>query len=322
MSGRGPLCTHRNSIRRGAFAAAASVAVLGWAPTAGAVPTHPSAGGKDVVPKGTPYAAEVRITINGTAKLSQDITDNGYSDCSYDGGPSTTVDNEHYELNWKATFPHVTVPVATKEELGRAYRRLHVEPKPTADGTGGLTGGSFNVSGRVPYQDQAGCPGTPYSSGGSIADPDRPYASQDVVHIHKTDVDALGFFLSGGAMRATPESYEVPDGYGGTQTQDVLTGLGSVESQVPPNPADTDGDLVEKHPIADWNAVALSKRVGFYHGLVHEQSLPASGSYKGNLDCGSVTDFGKTTCQVLWDYEYDMTLHLIALHKTRNDYPR
>ncbi len=95
-----------------------------------------AAKGTSNLPAGFPYAAEIQATIEYDGTYSYETR--GYERCgvSQDGSEIIIPGTDYGTLHIQRTlrFSHITVPVATKKELGAATAHLAVKPTVTTKG--------------------------------------------------------------------------------------------------------------------------------------------------------------------------------------------
>lgn len=121
--------------RAAGIAAIAVLAVIAFA-LPGAAPAGAAAKGRDKLPAGFPYAAEIQATINYDATYTRDTTATVSCGTSAEGATVTAPVRTHETVHIDRTlyFSHITVPVATPRELGKAAGRLGLEPTVTTRG--------------------------------------------------------------------------------------------------------------------------------------------------------------------------------------------
>jgi hypothetical protein len=100
------------------------------------------------IPAGTPYAAEVRIVLTTRTTAAVTNTSTVTDDC---GASQPSTGTQSIDMRARVTFRQVTIPLLTKAELGKAYKRLHVRPTATSAGPATGFNGKFLASGTGPY---------------------------------------------------------------------------------------------------------------------------------------------------------------------------
>jgi hypothetical protein len=307
---------------RAALALAATVAATGLTtPPLGAAPAPAT-----VVPKGTPYAAEVTTKISGWSYFTVTRKETIKSVCEAQSAVFTS--EEKLNFTWDASYPQVTVPVATYQQLGKAYARLHVDPTPTADGTGGLSSGNWIVNGQAPKEAggaaKTDCSAQKYSAEGLF----KTKSPKATVQTQLSSVGDLGdpgpadvvvslFDLSGASMYATPASWTDPSG----ATTDVMDELDDVSGHVP----QPEVHQVHDDGLVSWDALVLANAPQAYAPLISANVVtigPLTDS--GTVSCGKSHPNGTTesTCSLHYAVEYFVKLYKHFLYVTQRAYPR
>jgi hypothetical protein len=278
-----------------------------------------------VVPKGTPYAAEVITRVTGQESVEVDYRQTVKNVCEAKSSKSSY--DEHFTFTWDATYPQVTVPVATYQQLGAAYKRLHVQPTPTADGTGGLDHGSWGVYGATPPASSTGkkdCTPVGYSRFGHLSlDPNKPTVSMKLSSAPQLgdkgppDVTVSIFNLSGdGTWKSDPEKWTDPGG----GITDMAEEVGAVDSDIP------QPEVRQAHDIGylSWNALVLADAPQEYAPLVNEPSVTLHLADKGTFNCGGGAGNGvsQSSCKAQWSLEYEVKLTKRFLYYSKAAYPR
>jgi hypothetical protein len=285
-----------------------AVALLAFAPSALAQtkpkPCHPS----DCVAKGTPYAAEVTMTADQTIDAS--VTDNTTfeGDCNAGDHYDTAVQSLSgtWSWNWHVIYPHVTVPVASRAELGAAYKKLHVQPTPTSDGSGGITDGSYAVSGSGTADPANSCEVKPFQGSGTIASVGRPtFFQQD-------EANASVFQLVyADDINGSPLTYQDETG----QSHDAMNDLVDYWDAANPDSSQFAESLYQGISLED---------VGAFDELVHNSDavLKGNGGRQGQ-DCGT-SDDGTVARSCSFDdgFTWSIDFHKIRLYKTKRNYRR
>ncbi len=267
--------------------------------------------------KGTPYAAETTASVIGTADVHfvHDQTTNNVCEAE----PSKSNLEQTYMLDWTAKYPHVTVPVADSRELGRAYRRLHVQEQPTSSGKGGLMLGDYDINGGGPPTEEGGqaaggsdCTVKPYGQKGSFKSTGKPgFTRMDVKDFFNARRHL--FFFAMPPLTADPPSYT--DSLG--NVVDVYGALSDAVNLVP-EPANL---LLAK---GGWNTVPAEFSIGELKGLRRHSTvrLPAN-TYTGTHDCSAESNAeGSDVCSVNWTFKWTVVLHRRFLYRTKRAYRR
>ena len=270
------------------------------------------------LPKGTPYAAEVSAEITGTVKMSQDFDNVTQNVC--EDKPDHVAEHEQFLLNWKARYPHITVPVAGKAQLGKAYARLHVPVTPTSSGTGGLAGGGYEIDGTAPTTDQT-CDQVRFTGSGKMETaPFDPLVNERNVLVDDMAGGAkprtIFGFLLGTVDSARPATVTKPRGAG--ESDDVATAFRGLEDTLPPPAVDT-----YNNPPPTYNSLALDLPFERFRPLLKHATLTVPIADAGTIDCGrSDPGISTSTCTDKYDYAYTVVLHRKFLYKTVRAYPR
>jgi hypothetical protein len=292
--------------------AVAGVAML--APSA-LLPASAAAGSHGVLPKGTPYAAEVIATIGGESHIVRAVTATTFNVCEAE---SQIADGEdEYDFRWKARYPQVTVPVASAEQLGRAYKRLHVRVQPTSDGRGGLTEGTFHFSGHSPPTNEGNqgaggsdCAKQPFDASGTFTATHPTFA--DLTYKAFEGPRRLFDFDLGSIDSAAPAAFTLPDG----SQADPLANLSEDAEAVPTTPA-----VLNVPP--EYDSVPASFDISKLMRLAHSPSITIYRRTSGSHDCGTpADDFGELKCGVEWNYQFRVKLTRRFLYRTKADYAR
>lgn len=272
--------------------------------------------GAKTVPKGTPYAAEVTAEVTGTVTITRD--QDGRTENVCEAEPQLASRHDSYTLNWKARFPHVTVPVAGSKELGKAFKRLHVPVQPTSDGTGGLAGGGYSIGGSAPTAGDK-CDAHRYEASGRLTGAPLPpgVGERNVTVVDdgtKVKRTLVGFYL--GTVDAADPA-KIPDGDPNT-SDEVSTLFSSTLGALP----DAPGDLLNNLPPRA-NGLTLDVSYAEFRPLLHRSSVSIDVADAGTTDCGRV-DPGIATlvCSTRRDIRYTVKLEKKKLYETVRAYPR
>lgn len=308
MSPRGD----RKAVRVALAAAVAGVAMLTAAVSPGAAA---ASRGHGVLPRGTPYAAEVIATIGGESHLTSSVTATTFNVCEAE--PQVSDHEDDYDFRWQARYPQVTVPVADAEQLGAAYKKLHVRVQPTADGTGGLTEGTFHFSGHSPPTNEGNqgvggsdCAKQPFAAAGAFT-ATHPTFADLTYKAFEGPRQAFDFDL-GSIDSAAPASFTMPDG----SQADPLSVLDQDAEAVPATPA-----VLNIPP--EYDNVPASFDIAQLRKLAHSPSVTIYSRTSGSHDCSTPTDdFGALQCKVEWNYQFRIKLTRRFLYRTKAAYAR
>jgi hypothetical protein len=268
-----------------------------------------------MLPKHTPYAAEVQALVSGHTSIDYSDTDTTFKVC--EGDSATTSKHAVFDFDWSARYPQVTVPIADARELGKAATKLHVRQQPTAKGKGGMKSGTYTISGEAPptsgnAQASGGsdCTEVPYSTNGSwIGSP--PFFEERSLH------DAFGskvfYFVLSEIFDATPNDYAMPDG----TPMKAVDDLRRIEGMLP-----DEADVLEAHPT--YNSVPVDFPIDKLKTLAHSATLAIPTiNWKGSRDCSSgESDVDNDTCTLSWDGFFTVTLKKRFPYYTKRAYPR
>ncbi|MGH2876543.1 MAG: hypothetical protein ACRDNS_18840 [Trebonia sp.] len=271
------------------------------------------------VPKGTPYAAEVIATITGTSHLTYQDNYTLFLVCEEQSAVTDT--QQTFDFKWSVRYPQVTVPVATRAQLGRAWKRLHVRPQPTAKGTSGAERASYEITGDAPptadgNQGAGGsdCTDQAYSGSGLFV-AGRPIFG-DLTFEQVEGPRQVFVFDLGDVFDAQPVSYTMPDGSEG----DPIVDLQNVVDHVPIKGMRMLGDT----QAPGYNTVPAVFPIDVLTGLVHRPriALPAI-NRSDSRDCGTPSNgVSLDVCTVTWAFHYNVTLTRRFLYRTKRAYAR
>jgi hypothetical protein len=277
-----------------------------------------SASAKGVVPKGTPYAAEVKLVVEGDVHLADHhaMVENGI--CS--GGANTPTFNDYasFGFAYKITYPQVTIPVAGRKELGKAYRRLHVRPTPTAKGKVNSWTAGDQFSGNGPSQADL-CQSVNYDNPAGTLTGGQPSFAQVVQNRNGQKVDEWTLQVAPN-LRADPPLWYQADG----SEEDALNSFQLAQGYVPQDPTFDHSDPGVSPLEALY--VALIDDPEAFRPLIHNphHAMQTSGHYAGDTACEGEPDIndasGSSTCSVTWDYRDDVTIISHFLYRTKRAY--
>lgn len=270
--------------------------------------------GARTVPAGTPYAAEVKLVIEGEAHLAAAYSHTEDNVCDTQSQKDSQMDS--FGLKLKVVYPQVTVPVAGPKELGRAYGKLHVKPTPTAPGRAIASRGAYSIFGDGPSSNDT-CDSVEFNNNGDLS-AHRPTFIQGSIDQGRDD----GFdFLLAPELSADPADWA--SSFGG-RTIDVMN-----QEQVDENLVPADRKLAESSPgaaLAGMADIQLLDDVEAFRPLLTspQHAIQAYAKYSGEKDCAQPGEPGveTSTCTVDWDWGYDITFHLLHVYKTRRAYPK
>ena len=232
--------------------------------------------------------------------------------------PQTESDQSDFVLRWRVTYPQVTIPVAGAPELGAAFKRLHVPVTPTSNGTGGLQGSTYSISGMAPSQNGL-CDSVPFDTAGSLqGDGSKPSIQEINSPLPEGATRTLVGLSLGDLGSASPAKL---DNYHGGHTDDVLTQANLAFMAVPAPAGD---GLGLKNPEPSWNLLTLDEPYTTFRPLLRQSSVAFNLPAQGSKDCGTTTDPGvsSSTCALSYTIGYRVILHKRMLYRTRRAYRR
>lgn len=291
----------------GRLVALAAVGALGIASAASAAN----------LPKGTPYAAEVKAYITGAVHITGKETATTSTVCT-PSGDAVDTRSEDYKVNWRANFPQITVPVITRQALGKAATRLHVPITPTSSGTAAALGG-YNIQGMAPPTSNSGndtdCQQQPFSANGLFGGSgtalyQNELATDGYAKVHYwvlNMVDPTG-------LEGSPPTFDLPNGTSVT----IADELSIWTSVIPPF----------KSPLITtpgWNYVNLRLDESKLAALAKPgvKSVEFKSSDASSKDCGTPADSsGSYVCSATWTFDWTIKLTKRFLYRTVRAYQR
>ena len=268
-----------------------------------------ASGGHRRLPKGTPYAAEVIATVQGESHITWAETSTRFDVCETESAISEHQDD--YDFNWRARYPQVTVPVADKSELGRAFKRLHVRVQPTARGRGGLTSGEYFSKRAAPVTSDGN-----QGAGGSDCAKQSEEESGTFGATRPTFAD-----LTYNALEGRRRLFEFQLGTIDTATHsgsspDPRAELEAAASLIPPPTA-----ILGVPP--EYNSVPAEFRLTNLKRLLRKPSITVYRRTSQTRDCGGTADeLGEETCSVEWNYQFRIKLTRRFFYRTKRSYPK
>ena len=270
-----------------------------------------------LLPKGTPYAAEVKAHITGVVHITGNATATTYTVCT-PSGDAVDTRSEDYKVNWQASFPQITVPVITSQALGKAAKRLHVPITPTSTGTAAAIGG-YHIQGMAPPTSNSGtdtdCQQKPFSATGLFGGNGTALYYNELV----TDGYAKVHYwelamVDADAFAGSPPTFDLPDG----TTVPIAKEFGIWTALTPT----LDTPL---YTAPGWNFVNLrldeSKLVALAKPRVKSVEFKASDD--SSKDCSQPADSSSSyVCSVKWTVDWTITLTRRFLYHTVRAYQR
>lgn len=227
-------------------------------------------------------------------------------ECTGDSQPYQST--QSLDVRARVTFRQVTIPLLTKAELGKAYKRLHVKPTATSTGPAKAAGGAFRASGTGPYG--MNCAPKSFDTG-VISLHSHPY-NGTFGQASFAAFDDL--FLNGideAAWDWQPPSYT--DNNEGTL--EVQEQANADLEQVPTE---------EVAPGATFVSVAgmtVGDHPEQFRALLNRKTLTIRAPYDapaGGADCASLAE----DCRVDWTEFPTAVLTRLHIYKTQNNYAR
>lgn len=304
-----------------------AVAALAVCSVAGALPASANSDLRSgLVPAGTPYAAEALAQITGYSELSVHYSGTTRNVC--EAKSASYRYTEVMSATWLASYPQVTVPVATYQQLGAAYPRLHVDPTPTSPGTGGIVDAGWAVKGQAPTEStgtaKTDCATQPFNHEGTYR-PTAPGVTVRTVVARNAalgdtgppDVEVSVFNLAGAGPVSEPASWSLPAGGSTDMVQEldeIATGL--------PQP-----ELRQAHDegVVAWGELVLASAPQAYAPLATQNSVtigPLSAEGTVKCDGGGGNAVSQSQCSVTYHISYWVKLHKRFLYTTKRAYPR
>jgi hypothetical protein len=262
-----------------------------------------------VVPKGTPYAAEVNLRVTASLDYSVDESGGIRAACGGGTGDLTSTEAGRWSEDWDVRYPHITVPLATREDLGKAYHRLHVQVTPTSDGTGGLSG-SYSISGRGMPESEFNCDLQDYGGAGALTSNGDPTFEQ------KPQADGTDNFIldfAPGGLFGDPESYDDFNG----DPRDPADELGQYQIRAHDLNPDTD--------VTSGTGINFSDDLdSAFKTLVHHPDLVKTlFDTAVGLDCGTYDDgTAYNSCSYSQTGSAAYAMHRLFLYRTKRAYPK
>jgi hypothetical protein len=255
------------------------------------------AGGR--IPKHFAYAAEIRVTLYvHYAKFSREET---YKTVCTDGnGVNHTLTksaNEADDIGRTVVFKHITVPIVSPSQLGKAAARLALHPTVTDPGRVTSDHSTYQLSGK--YEIDTGCPGSlvPYDCRGTLHDQGGLSSEMlSTVDGFRPDYFYLGYL---GVEQARPDSCS--DG----------------EEQI----ADMIGIDAGQASKGTWGHITLSgpfSKHDFYV-LAHRRDYQFAENLSHNAPCPRT---GQSSCTQSVEGTAEVKLHVLFYYYTKRSYAK
>jgi hypothetical protein len=206
------------------------------------------------------------------------------------------------------TFRQVTIPLLTKGELGKAYKRLHVRPTPTSAGPATNFSGDFHASGTGPYG--MNCAAKSFDTG-TLTINTNPYRGSlgqaqlrgfDDLFLHGID-QAAWVFPTPTYTDNNEDTLSVQE-----QANTVLVQVPAEEAAVGATSVAFDGITIGDHPKQ-------------FKALLDRKTLTVKDGYYapfGGADCQPA----EPGCSVSWAFNPHAVLTRLHVYKTKRDYAK
>jgi hypothetical protein len=275
------------------------------------------------LPKGTPYAAEVRAVIDGQFEMDETYKGDTFQPDCPTGGPfgPHIVNGETTKatIHWKLAFNQVTVPVATENELGKAFKKLGVKSQPTSNGVDRGSTGHIHIQGYHPPETDAALSCGKYNYSGDA----KPVLIGKPRFFELPDKNAntsTFFFGTPTVIDFTPSTYtDTPDDRPFIEDFSALTGH-------IPNPDEAGGgpmaisfdsvpalfDIQQLKKLRSSGSVRIPTRHRSGHLHYCEDHIDNNPNDDGNT----------FTCKSNFDITYKITLKKHFLYRSKHAYRR
>ncbi|MCW2988077.1 MAG: hypothetical protein JWM24_1015 [Solirubrobacterales bacterium] len=278
--------------------------------SAGLMSLHASAApfGSGRLPKGFPYAAEIRATIeyDGTYQRNS-VTDipcnNGENETTLNGSEADT-------LHFKRTiiFSHITVPIAKPRELGASTAKLALSPTITSSGKLRSDRSTMDFKGALAIGDAVGegCHTTNVTCHWEVQGAPAGVSQQLVSRTNGFLPEA--WYINALGTNAFIEE-ECPVATGGEELDTQLHQAATLYLQTDDEPG--------------FPEVAIDpKKLGDFHQLLHRQNLSFTQHIDGGSNTNCAGEEGTKTCSQSVSGSAKITLHRIAFYRTKHVYLR
>jgi hypothetical protein len=260
---------------------------------------------KGVLPKGFAYAAEIKAVVEYEGTYRRETTAD--VPCT-EGEEALTADlpeSEEYVLHRAVTFPHITVPVVSGAELGRAKRRLEIPATVTTPGRASDEYSRYSMFGAVFVDAERSCQEEHYECTGVIQNVGGlSYVSQsndDGLDPRQVELDVEG------VQRATPNTCATPDG--GMLFQNVMASLDLDAATATPSV-----DVARGFGLVDLQSTFRR----YLYELRDRGTVEFREPVEGDLSCAAPG----VGCSQAESGEARVSLHRLFLYRTRRAYRR
>lgn len=294
--------------RRRALRVAAVVVVVLSA--VGIVVGAAGAAGSSTLPQGFRYAAEIQATVHYDGAYS--IHQTGYQRCPTGEGETKvpTREDETLHIARTATFSHITVPVATPHELGKAAAKLGLKPTITTPGKISQDYSTLDIEDSlvVPNPEAEGCKTESVNCHWDLRAAPGSGIEEIAAHdfgdqVFSWDINLLGVNQESG------EPCSISSG------SDALTGALANSRKLYPNGLTNFPEVVVSRALGgDFHKLLHQSRVGFNPPI----NAPASGA----SNCSVSLSEEAGICSHSVTGTADVQLHRLFFYKTKQAYPR
>ena len=268
-----------------------------------------------IVPKGTAYAAEVKMTVEGTVNVEKHTRLETYRRCQ-SGASAKYKQDVVIGGSWTAKYNQVTVPIKNEQDLGRAFKKLHVPVTPTSPGKAGFLG-SFAIGGYGPQTQGDGgdsdCAQQDYFTQGTLGtDPQSKATFIDQPHKFHGQTLLFSTFLLGLPGAPVPDTFT--DSLGDPYSTDRL--VGNVLTDVPDQEFTVETNFHDG--LADFGAFAGDFDPDDLKFLERQKVVQLSDIVRsGEADCGTETNEDHDQgCTIKWSFKFTPKFTRHFLYRT------
>lgn len=268
------------------------------------------AGGPSTLPPKFPYAAEIQATVHYDGTYSLQRT--GYQRCPTGEGEVkvATREVETLHIERTATFSHITVPVATAHELGRAAAKLGLEPTITTPGKISQDHSTLDLEDSlvVPNPESEGCAATPVDCHWDLAA--VPGSGLQDLSAGELGDELISWNLNLlGVNKVTGDPCPVAEGQGA-----LSAALASSRNLYPKGLTNFPEVVISRALGNDFRELRDHQRVSFNPGI----QTPGSGM----ANCATHLSEEEETCTDSVSGRADVELRRLFLYKTKRAYLR
>ena len=267
--------------------------------------------GRRTLPAGFPYAAEIQATIRYDGTYTRDTAATVPCGTSSDGTTITAPVRTHETVHFDRTlfFSHITVPVASPGELGKAAAKLGLEPTVTTPGRIKDDHSSMELEYTSTENENEACRATPPATCNWPLLPVPDTAMQTIV---THDDGVLPAYWTISVLGENSTTGDCPVNNGTDQLSAMLEDAGNL---YPPSLAEGFPDVTISRALGgDFHRLQSHPRVSFTINLSTPAAGPANCSSHLNPEEGSCTN-GVTG-------RAEIELRRLFLYKSKKSYPR